>query len=84
LDLGRRRGQCPRRLLSPRDGGLPLTIDTSPLPALVVVDREMWKKIALNLVSSAFKFTRRGGIAIAMPLGWPRRCRSNRLSKPIL
>ena len=54
LDLGRRTGQCPRRLLSPRDGGLPLTIDTSPLPALVVVDREMWKKIALNLVSSAF------------------------------
>lgn len=37
--------------------GLRLVIDTPPLPAPVFVDRDMWEKIVLNLLSNAFKFT---------------------------
>jgi signal transduction histidine kinase/DNA-binding response OmpR family regulator len=49
-------------------GGLTLTVQCPPLPELVYVDREMWEKIVLNLLSNAFKHTFKGGIAVR--LGW--------------
>jgi signal transduction histidine kinase/DNA-binding response OmpR family regulator/serine phosphatase RsbU (regulator of sigma subunit)/anti-sigma regulatory factor (Ser/Thr protein kinase) len=44
--------------------GLVLTIDCPPLSQPVFVDREMWAKIVLNLVSNALKFTFTGGITV--------------------
>jgi PAS domain S-box-containing protein len=46
--------------------GLRLVMDTPPLPEDVHVDREMWEKIVLNLVSNAYKFTFEGEIGISL------------------
>jgi PAS domain S-box-containing protein len=44
--------------------GLFLAIECAELPGPVHVDREMWEKVVLNLVSNAFKFTFDGGITV--------------------
>ncbi len=46
--------------------GLELNVHGSPLPEPVYVDRDMWEKIVLNLLSNAFKFTLEGGIEVGV------------------
>jgi signal transduction histidine kinase len=45
---------------------LTLTVDCPPLPEVVYIDREMWEKIVLNLLSNAFKHTFEGGITVRL------------------
>ncbi|HYD57523.1 MAG TPA: ATP-binding protein [Burkholderiales bacterium] len=46
--------------------GLTLSVDCPPLAAPAYVDRDMWEKIVLNLLSNAFKFTFDGGVAVSL------------------
>ncbi|HEU4534689.1 MAG TPA: HAMP domain-containing sensor histidine kinase, partial [Polyangiaceae bacterium] len=46
--------------------GLAFEVDCPPLGEPAYVDRDMWEKIVLNLVSNAFKFTFEGGVAVSL------------------
>jgi PAS domain S-box-containing protein len=46
--------------------GMSLIVDCPPLPEAIYVDREMWEKIVLNLLSNAFKFTLAGTITVRL------------------
>src|SRR5215510_800351 len=46
--------------------GMNLIIDCPPLSLDTYVDREMWEKIVLNLLSNAFKFTFEGQIEVSL------------------
>ncbi|NJK46908.1 PAS domain-containing protein [Candidatus Gracilibacteria bacterium] len=51
--------------------GLVFRVDCPPLNEPAYVDREMWEKIVLNLLSNAFKFTLAGEIAISVRTALP-------------
>uniref|UniRef100_A0A5Q5CAD6 histidine kinase n=1 Tax=Mycobacterium sp. (strain JLS) TaxID=164757 RepID=A0A5Q5CAD6_MYCSJ len=44
--------------------GLEFTVDCPPLAEPVYVDRDMWEKVVLNLLSNALKFTREGAVTV--------------------
>jgi signal transduction histidine kinase/DNA-binding response OmpR family regulator len=46
--------------------GLTFSVNCDHLPQDVYVDREMWEKIVLNLLSNAFKFTLLGEISVEL------------------
>jgi PAS domain S-box-containing protein len=49
-----------------KQAGLRFDVEVEALGAPVYVDREMWAKIVLNLVSNALKFTMTGGITVTV------------------
>jgi PAS domain S-box-containing protein len=46
--------------------GMRLIVDCQPLSEPAYIDRDMWEKIVLNLVSNAFKFTLEGEIEVSL------------------
>ena len=46
--------------------GLSFTVECTGLDEPAFVDREMWEKIVLNLLSNAFKFTFEGGVTVRL------------------
>ena len=46
--------------------GLELVVECEPLPEPLLVDREMWEKVVLNLLSNAFKHTFEGAITVTL------------------
>ncbi|MFE4860714.1 SpoIIE family protein phosphatase [Streptomyces sp. NPDC056670] len=46
--------------------GLDFRVDCPPLPEPVLIDRGMWEKVVLNLLSNALKFTFEGSIRVGV------------------
>ncbi|WP_221089438.1 ATP-binding protein [Deinococcus aquaedulcis] len=46
--------------------GLGFRVQLSPLPGPVYVDRDLWEKVVLNLLSNAFKFTLQGEVTLSL------------------
>ncbi|WP_295771761.1 ATP-binding protein [uncultured Mucilaginibacter sp.] len=46
--------------------GMTLAVNAEPLKSAMYVDRQMWEKIVLNLLSNAFKYTLAGSITVSL------------------
>ena len=66
------RGICSAFQSAFDDAGLSFEVACEELPEPIFVDREMWEKIVLNLLSNALKFTFHGGISVS--LQWKDSC----------
>lgn len=67
LDLGALTRDLASTFRSAMDrAGIAFTVATQQLFDPVFVDREMWEKIILNLLSNAFKFTLAGSVAVRL------------------
>ncbi len=67
LDLARYTGELASMFESAFSrSGLVLTFECEPLPERPYVDREMWAKIVLNLLSNALKATFTGGATVRL------------------
>ena len=55
--------------------GLRLDVDCPALPEPVWIDRDMWEKVVLNLLSNAFKFTLSGTITVRTSMTDDRRAK---------
>jgi len=65
VDLAALTGDLASNFRSAMDrAGLRYEVDCTPLEEPVHIDREMWEKIVLNLLSNAFKYTLEGGVAL--------------------
>ena len=51
-----------------KNAGLSFSIECQPIADPVYVDRDMWEKVVLNLLSNAYKFTFAGEIALTLKL----------------
>jgi len=66
-DLGTLTGELASSFRSAMQrAGLNFVVDCQPLSRAVYVDREMWEKVVLNLLSNAFKYTMEGSVNIRL------------------
>ena len=49
-----------------KNAGLCFSVECPPIADPVYVDRDMWEKIVLNLLSNAYKFTFEGGVSLTL------------------
>lgn len=68
-DLARLTGEIASVFRSAMEkAGLRFSVQCEPLQEPVYVDREMWEKVVLNLLSNAFKFTLEGEVALTLKI----------------